>query len=240
MGEGRLWRVRLSASPGATGSVGNQQASTKNEHTMKTKASTIAKHLLLTGAGLVAVTFFTGCAITKDYVSLAYVPQASVAKLDGAGAVSVNVAVTDSRTIKDKVSAKKNGYGMEMAAIIAKEDVTETLKKAVEAELANRGFQVSGGGVAVIAELSKFYSDFKTGFFSGSAVAELTMNVQVKKSDGSIAFSKLVTGEGGKENLQLASGSNAKIALDSALKDAVAKLFVDTAFVEALLKSGKP
>jgi len=94
--------------------------------------------------------------------------------------------------------------------------------------------------VAVATELSKFYSDFKIGFWSGSAVAEVTMNVQVKKADGSIGFSRLVTGEGVKENLQLASGSNAKVALDAALKDAVGKLFGDTAFVDALLKAGRP
>ena len=205
---------------------------------MHTKNKTKLAQSLLIGIALTAVTFFTGCAVTKDYVSLAYVPQANVAKIAGADTVSVNVAVADSRSIKDKVSAKKNGYGMEMAAIIAKEDVAETLKKAVEVELANRGFHLNGGGITVGAELSKFYSDFKTGFFSGSAVAEVTMNVQVKKAGGNIAYSKLVNGEGGKENLQLASGSNAKIALDAALKDAVAKLFGDTAFVEVLLKAG--
>src|ERR1017187_5176054 len=201
---------------------------------------TLTRQFILIGTGFFAVTFFSGCAITKDYVSLSYVPQANVVKIDGADAVSVNVAVTDIRSIKDKVSAKKNGYGMEMAAIIAKKDVAETLKKAVEVELANRGFHLRGGGVAVAAELSKFYSDFKTGFWSGSAVAEVTMNVQVKKADGSIGFSKLVTGAGVKENLQLASGSNAKVALDAALKAAVGKLFGDTAFVDALLKAARP
>jgi len=201
---------------------------------------TLTRRFLLIGTGFFAVTFFSGCALTKDYVSLSYVPQANVAKIDGADAVTVKVDVTDIRSIKDKVSAKKNGYGAEMGAIIAKEDVADTLKKAIEAELANRGFRLSGGGVAVATELSKFYSDFKIGFWSGSAVAEVTMNVQVKKADGSIGFSRLVTGEGVKENLQLASGSNAKVALDAALKDAVGKLFGDTAFVDALLKAGRP
>ena len=182
----------------------------------------------------------TGCALTKDSVTLAYVPQANVAKIVGADTVSVRVDVTDVRTVKNKVSAKKNGYGMEMAAIIAKEDVAETLKKAVEVELANRGFRLSGGGIAVAAELSKFYSDFKVGFWSGSAVAEVTMNVQVKKADGSIGFSKLVTGNGGKENLQLATGSNAKVALDAALRDAVSKLFSDAKFLDTLVKAAKP
>ena len=192
---------------------------------------TSPRRLPLIGIGFLAVTFLGGCALTKDYVSLSYVPQANVAKIDGADAVTVSLDVKDVRTIQDKVSAKKNGFGMEMAAIIAKEDVARTVKSAIEAELANRGFRLGGGGVSVISELSKFYSDFKVGFWSGDAVAEVTMNVQVKKADGSIGFSKLVTGAGGKENLQLASGSNAKVALDTALKDAVSKLFNDAAFI---------
>jgi uncharacterized lipoprotein len=207
---------------------------------MKTKMKTLSRQLLLIGTGFFAVTFLSGCALTKDYVSLSYVPQANVVKIDGADAVTVKVDVTDIRSIKDKVSAKKNGYGREMAAIIAKEDVAEILKKAVEVELVNRGFRLSGGGIAVAAELSRFYSDFKMGVWSGSAVAEVTMNVQVKKADGSIGFSKLVTGIGSKEHLQLASGANAKDALDAALKDAVGKLFGDTAFVDALLKTARP
>lgn len=182
---------------------------------------------------------FSGCALTKDYVSLSYVPQANAPRFVGANAVSVSVGVTDNRAVKDKVSAKKNPYGMEMAAIIAKEDVADTLKRAIEAELANRGFRLSSGGVAVAAELSKFYNDFKTGFWSGSADAEVTMNVQIKRADGSIGYAKLISGIGRLESIQLMLGSNAKLALDAALKDAVAKLFNDRAFINALLRGGR-
>lgn len=37
--------------------------------------------------------------------------------------------------------------------------------------------------------------------------------------------------------IQLASGENAKIALDEALKDAVSKLFNDGTFIDALFKA---
>jgi uncharacterized lipoprotein len=197
------------------------------------------KHGLMFITACLMFIFLNGCALTKETVSLSYVPQTDVTKLEGADAVTVSVEVKDVRTMKDKVSVKKNGYGMEMAAIIAKEDVAETLRKAVEAELVNRGFVLATGGISVISELSKFYNDFKVGFWSGTAVAEVTMNVQIRKADGTIGFSKLVTGEGTKENLQLASGSNARDALDAALKDAVTDLFNDTMFINALFEAGK-
>ena len=66
------------------------------------------------------------------------------------------------------------------------------------------------------------------------------MNIQVKNTGGGIVFSKLVTGQGTNSNIQLCTGSNAKVALDAALQDAVAKLFLDPAFTESLVKAAKP
>ena len=200
---------------------------------------TSLRRLFLLSTACFIFALLNGCALTKAHISLTYVPQANLAKIDGADSVTVRLDVKDGRTIKDKVGVKKNGYGMEMAAIIAKEDVAITVKNAIEAELANRGFRLGGGEISIVSELSKFYNDFKIGFWSGTAVAEVIMNVQVKKADGSLVFSKLVTGEGRKEGLWVASGSNAKVALDSALRDAVDKLFSDAAFIDAMLKAAK-
>lgn len=181
----------------------------------------------------------SGCALTKDYVVLSYDPQTNVEKIKGADAVKVRVEFSDVRTIKDKVSCKKNGYGMEMAPIIAQNDAAKTVKNAIETELKNRGFNLTEGSVLVFAELTKYYNDFKTGFWSGRAVAELVMNVQVKKPDYSIIFSKMIAGESTISNLQLASGKNAKTALDGALKDAISKLFDDPTFIDSIFKASK-
>ncbi len=192
---------------------------------------------ILTFGVATVVACLSGCALSKSYIDIGYVPQQNVVRAAGAESVVVGVAVSDVRAVKDKVSAKKNGFGMEMAAIIPKEDVAGVVKSAIEMELTNRGFQLGQGGVSTAVELSKFYSDFKVGFWSGDAVGEVTMSVQVRRSDGTIVYSKLVTGQGAKDNLQLASGKNAKVALDGALRDAIAKLFSDAAFVQALLQA---
>ena len=105
---------------------------------------TSPRRLPVIGIGFLAVTLLSGCALTKDYVSLSYVPQANVAKIDGADAVTVSLDVKDVRTIQDKVSAKKNGFGMEMAAIIAKEDVARTVKSAIEAVCSFSDFRTKG------------------------------------------------------------------------------------------------
>ncbi len=184
-----------------------------------------------------AIALLNGCAISKDYISVNYTPQTNVTALAGADHVSVRVEIADVRAIHDRVSVKKNGYGNEMAAIIATNDIPALLQQAIQTELSNRGFKLSGGDVTVLIELSKFYNDFKTGFWAGDAVAEMTMSAQIKKSDGNIVYSKLVTGEGEKLKIQLASGANAKIALEGALSNAVLRLFSDPLFTEGLLKA---
>jgi len=199
---------------------------------------TLIPKLTIPGCALLTAGLLSGCAFTKDYVALSYAPQTNVSKIQGAEAIMVKVEVVDSRTIKDKVSVKKNGYGMEMASIIATNDVAGLLKSAIQTELTDRGFNCGGDTVTVSAGLSKFYSDFKIGFWSGSAAAEVILNVHVKKADGNIAFSKLIAGEGANPSLQIMSGENARIALEAALKDAVSKLMGDSAFIESLLKSG--
>jgi len=198
------------------------------------------KYLLLASGTFLILSLLSGCALTRASIPLSYVPQTDVSKVPGADKVDVAVEVCDVRTIKDKVGVKKNGYGMEMAAIVSESDVPETVKKAIEVELENRGFHLATNNFTVLAELSKFYNDFKIGFWAGDAKAEVTMNVEIKNPNGNILYSKMITGEGMNPNIQLASGSNAKVALDAALNDAVARLFQEPAFIESLVKSVNP
>jgi uncharacterized lipoprotein YajG len=198
----------------------------------------LSQCLKLTGILLAMVLLASGCALTKDYVVLSYDPQTDVEKIKEADSVKVKVEISDVRSIKDRVSSKKNAYGVEMAAIIAQNDVAETLKKAIEVELKNRGFDLAEGSVLVFVELTRYYNDFKTGFWTGTAVAEVLMNVQVKKPDKTILYSKMIAGENS-HTVQIASGKNAKYVLDAALKDAMSKLFGDPSFIDSLFKASK-
>lgn len=102
-----------------------------------------------------------GCALTTEHVTIDFRSQGYLQKIPGADAVKVKVSVQDTRPVPGKVSAKKNGYGMEMAPIVADNNVAETLAKGIEAELANRGFVLASDPVLVNVDLRKFYNDFK-------------------------------------------------------------------------------
>ena len=83
---------------------------------------------------------FGSCALTQEHINLEYVPQAGVTKISQAQGDIVRVEVDDQRTSKTHVGHKVNGYGMEMAEIIADNDIPQMVKGAVESELTDRGF----------------------------------------------------------------------------------------------------
>lgn len=194
---------------------------------------------ILAFACCAAIASLSGCALTTEQISLNYTPQPNVAKIAGAGNVSVNVQVTDQRPDKSKVSSKKNGFGAEMAPITASEDVAVTVRKAIEQELQSRGFQL-GSDMALVkiaADLTRFYNDHKMGFFAGDAVADLNMTVVVKSKNGQQLYSKQIIAQGIERNTQLATGNNAKLALDRALENGMKMLFDDQAFLTALMSA---
>lgn len=194
-------------------------------------------------AGCVAMASLSGCALTTEQIELNYTQQAGVAKVAGAENVSVNVQVADQRLDKSKVSSKKNGFGMEMAPITAAEDVAVTVRKAIEKELQARGFQLGSDAalVKVAADITRFYNDHKMGVFAGDAVADLNLSVTVKSKNGALLYSKQIVAQGKEANTQLATGNNAKLALDRALENGMKMLFEDPTFLSALLAtSGSP
>lgn len=196
----------------------------------------IANSLKLTAIS-VCILFTSGCALTKEYVGLQYVPNPSPTHVAGAEKAQVTVTTQDSRSMKDRVSSKKNGYGMEMAAIIATNDVPMLFQHAFETELQNVGFK-KGPGATLFCDITRFYNDFKIGFWAGDAAADAMVNLQVKNASGQVLFAKSYSAEGRKENIQLAGGKNAKVALEAALADIVRKAVGDRDLIAALIHAG--
>ena len=195
------------------------------------------KRQTLVMAVLAASVALSGCALTTDRIQLQYAQQQGVSRIPGAGEVSVNVKVSDQRQDKTRVSSKKNGFGMEMAPIVPMVEVTDTVRNAMEQELQARGFKLGSQAaqVQIAADLTRFYNDYKTGFFAGDAVADLNLYVAVKPKQGGPAYSRHIVAQGVEPNIQLASGENARLALNRALENGMKLLFDDREFVDALM-----
>ncbi len=190
---------------------------------------------------LVVSAWLSGCALTTDKINLSYVPQVGVSEIQGAKDVVVDVNINDQRQDKsNKVSCKKNGFGMEMAPILANEDVAITLRRAIEQELQSRGFKIGSQAlVSITADLTRFWNDHKSGFFSGDSVADLNMSILVKSKNGNILYSRQIVTQGIEPNIQLMTGENARLALDKALANGMKLLFEDSAFITALIEVSK-
>ncbi len=181
----------------------------------------------------------SSCALTKAYITVDYAPQINIEPIRGAEKVNLTVNVNDARSMRDKLSYKKNAYGMELGEIISNNDVVQLVRESIKTELTNRGFNVDGSDIFINIELIKFFNDFKTGFFAGDASAEVLMGSQIKLSNGNIIYNKIITGNYVEQDIQLATGNNAKLALEGALKDAVSKLVNDSDFIMALMGTKK-
>ena len=183
----------------------------------------------------------SACALTVDKVDIPYHGPANQSVVAGANTAKVQVVAIEARSVnKDRVSVKKNGYGMEMANIVATNDIPQTIGSAVERELSSLGYTVGTGGCRVDVEISRFYSDFKSGFFSGDAVADAAVNVKVFGVDGKIAYAKSYVGNGIEPDIQLASGSNARAALMKAMSDVVGNIVNDKQLQAAILAAQPP
>jgi uncharacterized lipoprotein YajG len=190
---------------------------------------------------VVVSVWLSGCALTTDRIDLSYAPQTGVSAIPGASDVVVSVNVNDQRQEKsEKVSCKKNGFGMEMAPILVNEEVTITFRRAIEQELQSRGFKIGNQAiVSIVADLTKFWNDHKVGFFAGDSVAELNITVAVKNKSGNILYTRHILTQGVEPNIQLMTGENARLALDKALESGMKQLFEDPAFIAALLDVSK-
>jgi len=191
-------------------------------------------------ACLLSAIALSGCALISDTVDIQYHSTTATAPLLGAGQVRVEVAVNDGRTGRpDQIGVKKNGYGMEMAPILASRPVPDLVRDALVLELRKEGFDIGPGGMIVVVDVTKFSNDFKMGFFSGDAASEAILGVQVRNPAGRIVYSRTIAGDNSTGGVFIAGGDNAKASLERSLSNAIAKLMADPAFSRAILDTAR-
>jgi uncharacterized lipoprotein len=190
---------------------------------------------------LLALVPLAACALETDYIEVRHRAVPGVQAVPGADRVAIQVETRDARTAnRDRVSVKKNGYGMEMAPIVATNDVIAEIQEAIVKELRARGFQVGGGDGRLDVEVLRFHSEFRSGFWSGTAAADMMANVRIVDPAGRIVFARTYNAEGVNPNIQLASGENARVALEAGLQRLVRNIGDDPDLMRALLALSPP
>lgn len=178
------------------------------------------------------VALLGGCATTESSVTVPYAAASPASDIGHGQAIALKTL--DARTAdRMRISTKINGFGMEMAAIRSARPVTDIVQDALAAEFQARGFHIGAAGCPVTVSVDRFYNQFHTGAFAGTADGTAALMVTVADPTGSKLFSKTYNGVS-QETIELANGSNAALAVSAALKDAVNKLFADPSFLRAL------
>jgi hypothetical protein len=198
-----------------------------------TTMTQFTRWLLLAGAGVVAVILLSGCQSAE--IGLHYIPQKDVAPVIGADRVPIKISVTDARVVKWVGTADESTADwVRVWHIYATNDVIAVLKNGIADELARRGFKLSDNGVSLVVGLDTIDGESVSIIGTG----KFAISVQVVQSDGTISYSKLITGKGRSNPLaHYDDGKIIKLALDRALQNCLSQLFADPSFVKALLNS---
>jgi uncharacterized lipoprotein YajG len=193
--------------------------------------------VLRAAVAVIAAGLLSACALSEDKVPVDYIPNTGVMPVGGAEAVSLTVTGLDRRAqYMDRIGTKKNGYGMEMARIVATNDVVEVVRGGVERELKAQGYAIGPSGLSVTVELQNFYNNFRIGLVQGSAVADVALAIKVRNAAGSLVYSQLYDATFSID-VMMASGTNAKESLQKALTLATKKIVEDRALQDALLSA---
>ncbi len=187
--------------------------------------------MIRTLAMLAIAAMLGGCALSEDVADVKYLPTKAALV---ANAQPVGLTVVDARTSdRNRISAKMNGFGMEMAAIRSTREVPDIVRDALKAEFEERGFHIEAGGRAVTVSIDRFYNQFGVGAFSGSADGDVSLTVTVADAGGAKLYTQSYAGTS-KSSILMANGSNAAEAVAAALNDAIGKMFADPGFIAVI------
>ncbi len=187
---------------------------------------------------IVASIFFPACAFVDNEVQLEYqnVPGIAVGALKQ-GTIYLSL-FEDRRIDKTKIGVIRNGYGMETAKVLTKDDpaiwVSNTLKGNLErigykVDTVEKGFSPGQGQFYLSGNITKVYSDPKVGFFvitvHGDVEALLQAEYNGRKTQ------EMIAGHTEETSMVTTGGEMHKGVLNQARADFVVKV---SAWIEKL------
>jgi hypothetical protein len=188
---------------------------------------------------LLIVVYFVGLAgcASVDRPYLLYKPMPERVKVARPNTPPVALDVSDKRANKIVMSEPIDAFGPTQE-FEAYNDIPEMLRGAFEEELRNRGFTLNSGGDVVSVTLSFYQSDWLRDSVVGTAVASIGLDVAVKHTDGSGIYRRFILGQSQPWQKIHPPEENFKYpvtnALQAAMQDALAKVFSDPSFINAL------
>jgi uncharacterized lipoprotein YajG len=185
-------------------------------------------------------TMIIACSTQTLPVSLTYVPDPTVQSTRGAESIYIEVKVNDLRPVKDTLGEATAEN--RTAQVVTRDNLAETIRSGVEAELINRGFELGSRNALIVIDLQEIAVRDKISIYSGDSNvrAMAILKSEVKRKAGALLYSKEISGKVSLVIKDMTSSAASQEALDYALNEAVRNVVADPAFMQALLSTGKP
>lgn len=188
-------------------------------------------HRLLISAFLAIAT--QACAFIDNEVQLEYQSVTGLAPNPGNTRVIFLSLIEDSRPDKTRVGVIRNGYGMETANVLSKDDVRVWVSNTLKGNLEQAGYTVrtvegaftpTDGQFHLSGEIIRAYSDPRMGFFTITVQGDVQAAMQAEFLGR--RTNKLIVGQYSEESLVSSGGDMHKRVLNSALLDFVQKVML--------------
>jgi len=187
-----------------------------------------------------SIALLSGCAFGTRTAELSYPPEENGGGLIQSAQAQgtelhrskiVALSVTDERSERNRIGNVRNGFGMDTADVVTKDDIRGWVDDALTKELESAGYEVvrsdeAGASKDVIglqAEILKVYCDV---YFTYDGEVALMVTLDSEDSD---TVKKQFEGEGGVGLNWAATGDSYAESLALALQDVIAKLLAEVA-----------
>ena len=170
---------------------------------------------------------------------LEYQPIADPPKMNDQTSPPVAVEVTDKRPTQVILNQDSGIPGIN-TEYVPRNDVAGLLAIAFTAELKNRGWKIGVGGNTLSIALSFFVANQIPRFLTPETTSSVGINVMVTGSHGALSYICFIEGQSGPWQAEHSSTESIwfrhtiREAIQAAIQDAVAKVFADPAFIDAL------
>lgn len=170
------------------------------------------------------------CALVDNEVQLEYQAVAGLTSSSGNARVIFLSLIEDSRPDKSRVGVIRNGYGMETAKVLSKDDASVWVSNTLKGNLEQVGYTVravdadfvpSANQLHLSGQLIKTYSDPQIGFLSITMRGDVQATMQAEYLGR--RSRKLIVGQYEEESLISTGGDLHKRVLNNALSDFVRK-----------------
>tara|TARA_E500000331_G_C17035595_1_gene617143 strand:- start:83 stop:685 length:603 start_codon:yes stop_codon:yes gene_type:complete len=181
---------------------------------------------------LVLILPVSACAFVDNQIQLEFEAPSATEGATGNGETLVLALFKDQRSDKLKIGVIKNGYGMETAKVLTKDDPAVWISNAIKSTLEAEGYSVESvpaGGtppsnrLQLSGTVTKVYSEPKMGFWTATITGDVEALIQAQFRGQTT--SKLIAGRSEETSMITTGGDLHKRVLTSAL-DAFIKNFM--------------